>query len=301
LPTPSELTPHERRVLALCASLLDWCPGPTARSAESRAQPGAKAAERIDCPACNGVGRKRGRGGFFFNCERCRGAGRLLVDGYTRREIVKDERQLPIDEEIRAHFDDVNADSSTRGAKRVAERDRGWTEAARLQARLEGESEPEYENDLLQRILDSDAKRTAQYEAGDYAAVDQALKLYRHVHPQAYDWFWRFAILSDAAFRSPWRPVEQLLAECVRWLAPRVPEPAKVPAWLEPKPTRAKESLWHGRRPAHERQREARDFEIRARLARGAGAEELADIYGLTARRVRQIGRRRDMTGPAAA
>lgn len=282
----STLTPHERNVLTLCETLLDWVPGPqttTGRIVASSAQPGEVAGSRERCPACAGGGRRKQRG-MMVDCERCQKRGWIEVDPQTRREVpaaVEISRENVV-AEIMADIELVNRDSSTRGAIREHRRQAQDAEVERLERARAVERGEEGTDDAWTNALAACAR---QYERGDYAHLEQALQLFRDKKPQAHAWFWRHVVLSGAARTSSQRVVRDLVLECVRWLALRVPHPCRVPAWVE---DAHKQALWHGRSKQHEQARGIRNARIR-KLAETMSAGEIARAEGLAKRSVERI------------
>lgn len=262
-----QLDPHERDVLALATSLLDWAPAPktwTGSLVRASAEPGEIAAKPVRCPACEGSGRRRVRG-VMQACDRCHGCGRLLVDPQTLKEpITSAEAPRPLTgterEQWRHHVD-----SQLRGfemGERVI-------------------SDDEAEEDMLLRAV---RKRDEQYLAGDYELLERALAALRVVRPGLHAWFWRYVVLGESAEQSSRAP--SLCVVVVRLLASTMPAKLRVPGWAFEATARP---AGKGRHANRFQQQRFHQEVVECYFANGQSSLRVARLLGLSDRRVRQI------------
>lgn len=79
------------------------------------------------------------------------------------------------------------------------------------------------------------------------------------------------------------------LNESMVFLTALMPERIKVPFWLRDRHKDAKKSLWHGRTPAHARERRERDEEVRRLRGEGVKVSALQRQFALSKRQVIRI------------
>jgi hypothetical protein len=144
---------------------------------------------------------------------------------------------------------------------------------------------------------------------GSYAELVVALEVLRMREEARYQIVWQVVVLGHG-----YRPEERddagkvarpasglirlsegrqaFLNESMSVLASLMPERIRVPAWIRDRDRLAKKSLWHGRSPAHARERHQRDEEVRRlRFEEGWKISQLQREFALSRSHVKRICR----------
>lgn len=142
---------------------------------------------------------------------------------------------------------------------------------------------------------------------GSYAELVVALELTRMREENRYQMIWQVVVLGNG-----YKPEERdergkvtrpasgivrlsdtsaaFLNESMVFLTALMPERIRVPFWIRQHHKEAKKSLWHGRTPAHARERGERDAEVRRlRVEEGWKISRLQQQFALSKRQVQRI------------
>lgn len=314
---------------ALLRSFADWMPsartstGMIVRRSTLR---GEVASAYEDCPSCGGTGKLR-RGGREIACRTCSGRGARSVDAYTRREVEPERslEEIPYERLIRYRrvvcdrcggSGSVSA-SSTRdpGLRDVLELDQigsrhWWRQAERERCpgcRGSGSVEivDERATDASLRRLAADEAaragiaassdwldlaleaRRVQWTRGSYDELEQALRVLSVRAPRLHVALMRHVVLEPGEYVVSER-LRHRLEIAVEWIASELPETIRVP--IEARSGQERVVLWRHRSSAAEHGRRRRNGEIAALvLDHGQAPEYVAELHGVTPRRVRQI------------
>lgn len=304
---------------ALLRSYADWMPTTVKVWQPADLVRGEAPGREIECPTCGGMGRmSRGK----LACRHCSGKGRVWIDPQTEHEVVAEDTTY----EKLIRYRRVNCDGCG-GSGRVSassRRDPGfrdvlevdgdrhwWREAERERCSpCRGSGSVEV---VDERLTDASLRQIARDQAaraGEVASEEHLDLLIRRQHEQwATGSYREFAnVLRSLETRAPrlhaalmrhvvYEPGEYAVSEAiwdrlddvVEWIAEQMPERIRVPKRADSKPSR-KHVAWRHRSPAAEQHRRRRDGEIAALvLDHGQAPEHVADIHGLSSRRVRQI------------
>lgn len=253
----------------------------TGRIVRSGAGRAARATEWRDCGACAG----RGKSLRGVRCDPCRGSGRVKVDQYTGERVAALEHVWTFAELLERDTRSVRCDRCDGSGAVARGRCRSCDGSGRVVVPGSWLSDPERErsgDDPESAMLAAVERRG---EVGSYRELERALSRLRLADRGAYlgvvEAFVGGGVVGSAAERG------------LVFLEERMPEPVVVPAGVRAADRRAADALRRVRRPSGVKALEARDREIR-RLARdGRSAQWLAAEFGLSVRRVYEIGRGR--------
>lgn len=231
-------------------------------------------------------------------CPVCEGTG------WRRRRVSDPEFDAYAGIEVPAR---TKADDISVGAMRealAAQRERpeiAYQAESRARMIVETHERPESERFGWERQWD----RMCAH--GSYAELVVALELLRMREERRYQVIWQVVVLGhgyrteerDESGRVT-RPASGLirlsdgrqsfLNESMSVLASLMPERIRVPRWIRERDATAKKSLWHGRSPAHARERRERDEEVRRlRVEEKVPLGQLMRRYALSKRQIQRI------------
>lgn len=294
----TRLSPRAQQTRRLLETMLDYLPSPRTSSGTlaSSSSQGAAPSGIVRCGRCEGTGRVSGWGGDAFPCRACKASTRpgrglpghdcqpcLLCEGTgehrTRRkgeatidpytgQAVNDEETL---------YDTALRASSLREIEQQLERMTRGPESAEFS----------WERD----------KRTYNRE-GSYRCVEEVLGWLRQHYPRRHALVWSVLVCAEPVTLGPAAAVE--LDATLEHLAAMMPDPIRVPWWLEPG---AVHSTPGKGRWANGAAQLGRDASIRQAAGSGRSVPQLAARFGLSKRRVQQILAvdSRELLGPMMA
>lgn len=223
----SEQTRVERRAasIALLETRTAWHPTLTSQWAKFGARQGELATERRECKSCGASGQVRTRKGDE-QCVNCGGRGFFMVDAYTgARE--PEQRQA----------------GALSGPERAVWRANINTQIASLGRQL---SVPKTEADLLAEANQPgggepwERDRARHYEHGSYAELERALEWLggqSATARQLLEWVYGYQIITQLA-----PTVTRAATAALDTLNERMPEPIRVPPWLQGHPAHHRQS-----------------------------------------------------------
>jgi hypothetical protein len=230
--------------------------------------PGERAEKKVRCEPCLGTGKRRNRG-IEQRCDDCQGKGQVLVDPQTgKRPAHLPEREGRM--------------SSAELAAWESQTDLALT---RIEALLKMNDGDEAAHDAFSSAYETGEKLLAQ---GSFPQLRLALIWLRDTQPALHSLVWQAVIY--APFGPPTGSVRTVCENVCDVLADRIGK-IDVPGWARDAAEwrDRKDSLWRGRRPEHDEQRQQRDEEIGRRLGAGERPSMLANEYGLSSQRISQL------------
>lgn len=261
----TRLPERQLHTLILLESLFDHLPRSIVRILPTPS--GVVPSDEHPCGLCNRTGRVQ-RASRPALCPQCGGegwrkrrAGEPYYDRYTGEQVGTEEdgslRCMTI-QEIERDLEKIRSDFEARNGLSPS-RDFGWI-----------------------------ARHRALRRAGSYDDLERALQSLLATHPRQARAIWHQYVLQ---FDFPADGKEELIAEGLRLLTERMPNPILVPRWLLPDGEALKRSYHYGKTHRHEKARGERNEEIRKQYASGVSTSALAVRHNLTRRSVQRIVR----------
>lgn len=215
-----------------------------------------------------------------YPCSVCEGTGWRRrrksdpeIDGYAAVEVPTTDKP-----------EDISVGAIRKALAAQKERPEiAFDALARATHLVEAAEEPEQERFGWEVVWERMCK------SGSYAELSVALELLRQSEQSRYSIIWQVVCLHQPIRLSEGR--QMFLNESMVALTTFMPDPIKVPRHLrEDKRAQArKTSLWHGKSPAHKRERRERDEEIRSRRAAGTKISVLQRDYALSRMQIHNI------------
>ena len=276
-------------VVVLGRSLLDYLPQARQPSSTLGTTPGLAAGKTVPCETCGSRGRVSERGNPCAACSPLIGS------------------RSPARNDGGGHGCKPCLVCLGWGWRRARAGDSAWDEYARVEIASgdvgEGTEGDDLERRLQQttRLLASwekpetvafawEERRKTQFASGDYDNLVAALGKLEVSHPGRHRTWWSVNVVQDGKTIGP--ALQVRLDETTEMIAALMPKrPIRVPRWLRPEGTNEdrKTSLWRGKAPAHETQRNARDEEILSLREKGWKIARIARYHSLTERHVKRI------------
>lgn len=233
---------------------------------------------RVECETCQGqgkFGKQRDR-----TCARCKGRGFRVIDSYDRKQReVGSEQTEPVERTSRIRCD-ACAGQGVHGNGRLCgycsgQGHRFVAESSLVRAAASAFATPA---EL--------SKRERQYRQGSYAELEDALRWLERELPPLYSLTLRHLIYpNEVTIISP--RIRERLEQACELLAHRLPAHIRVPGWArkdEESPVRGNGRWANGHAQAK------RNDEIRALLEQGVSARELGERFGLSTKRIYDVG-----------
>lgn len=268
-----------RATWLLADSFLDYLPQARQPSSTLGTLPGLAASKYVPCTACGARGRVYEPGRPCASCppltnvkgdrippfrvgHGCRPC--LVCEGHGWRRRRKNDPEIDAHAAIEVPKQEDAADISLPAIRAaiIAQRERpeiGHDALARTTHLLEAHERPEAEKFGWETAYE----RMCAH--GSYAELRVALELLRTDQQPRYSIVWQVVCLHQPIRLSDGR--QTFLNESMVELTVFMPDRIRVPRWLreDQRAKARKQSLWHGKSPAHKRERRERDDEIRRR------------------------------------
>lgn len=219
-------------------------------------------------------------------CDACGGSGRVSASS-VKEPGLRDV--LEIDGSHRQWWRQAERERCTpcRGSGTIEVVDERMTDASlrRIASDQAARAGAAVQSDWLDSALE---RRRAQWARGSYAELDMALRALSMRAPRLFEAIMRHVVFEPGEYVVTER-LQARIDVGVEWLASALPSVIRVPAEVRVAHAR-KHVLWRHRSEAASHQRDRRNAEIAALvLDHGQSPEHVAEIHGVTPRRVRQI------------
>lgn len=293
-----------RATWLLAESCLDHLPQARQPSSTLGALPGLAVSRRVPCTGCGARGRLRAPGVICASCspqtdpERdaprreayalhgCYACPLCEGTGWRRRRKSDPEIDSYAGVEIptTAEPEDVSVGAIREALQAQRERPEiGYDALARATHAVEAAERPESEMFGWERAWER------MCQVGSYAELRVALELLRMKQEGRYSIVWQIVCLQQPITLSDGRTA--FLNESMVELTVYMPDTIRVPRWLrdDVRAEARKTSLWHGKSPAHARERCERDEEIRQLKAEGMKLGQLQRRFALSKAQILRI------------